>query len=179
VREQSQADLRRYIGFVPQKAVLFSGTIRDNIRYGNEDATDAEIERAAEIAQALEFIRNMPEGFDTKVEQGGTNLSGGQRQRLTIARAIVRRPRIYVFDDCFSALDFKTDAALRAALKRETQDATVIIVAQRVSTIMHADQIIVLDGGRAVGIGTHEELLRTCPVYREIVISQLGEEAVA
>src|SRR5690606_2785181 len=179
VREQSQADLRRYIGFVPQKAVLFSGTIRDNIRYGNEDATDAEIERAAEIAQALEFIRKMPEGFDTKVEQGGTNLSGGQRQRLTIARAIVRRPRIYVFDDCFSALDFKTDAALRAALKRETQDATVIIVAQRVSTIMHADQIIVLDGGRAVGIGTHEELLRTCPVYREIVISQLGEEAVA
>lgn len=179
VREQPQDELRRCIGFVPQKAVLFSGTIRDNIRYGCEDATEDEIERAAGIAQALEFIRSMPQGFDTMVDQGGTNLSGGQRQRLTIARAVVRRPKVYVFDDCFSALDFKTDAAVRAALKRETHDATVIIVAQRVNTIMHADQIIVLDSGRAVGIGTHEELVRTCPVYREIVISQLGEEAVA
>ncbi len=179
VREQSQADLRQAIGFVPQKAVLFSGSIADNIRYGKEDATEEELIRAAEIAQALEFIQGMPDGFDTMVDQGGTNLSGGQRQRLTIARAVVRRPKIYVFDDCFSALDFKTDAAVRAALKRETEDATVIIVAQRVSTIMHADQIIVLDAGRAVGIGTHEELVRTCPVYREIVISQLGEEAAA
>ena len=177
VREQPQADLRAAIGYVPQKAVLFAGTIADNIRYGKPDATDQEIERAAEIAQALEFIRGMPQGFETVVDQGGTNLSGGQRQRLTIARAVVRRPRIYVFDDCFSALDFKTDAELRAALRRETQDATVIIVAQRVSTIMHADQIIVLDAGRAVGIGTHQELVRTCPVYREIVVSQLGEEA--
>ncbi len=179
VRERTQADLRAGIGFVPQKATLFSGTIADNIRYGKEDATDEEVRHAAEVAQALEFIEAMPDGFDSVVEQGGTNLSGGQRQRLTIARALVRRPRVYVFDDSFSALDFKTDAKLRAALKEETADATVIIVAQRVSTIMDADQIIVLDEGRAVGIGTHDELVRTCDVYREIVISQLGEEAVA
>ncbi|MFS8664208.1 MAG: ABC transporter ATP-binding protein/permease [Limnochordales bacterium] len=179
VRRQTQADLRRAIGYVPQQAMLFSGTIADNIRYGREEATDEEIERAAAAAQALEFIRSLPEGFNTMVAQGGTNLSGGQRQRLTIARALVRRPRIYVFDDCFSALDAQTDAAVRAALRRETQDATVIIVAQRVSTVMHADQIIVLDEGKMAGIGTHQELLRTCPVYREIVISQLGEEAAA
>lgn len=179
VREQAQADLRSAIGYVPQRATLFSGTIADNIRYGKPDASLEEVERAADIAQALEFIRAMPDGLDTVLDQGGTNLSGGQRQRLTIARAVVRRPRIYVFDDCFSALDFTTDAAVRAALRRETRDATVIIVAQRVSTIMHADQIIVLDEGRAVGIGTHQDLLRTCPVYREIVVSQLGEEAAA
>lgn len=179
VREQPQADLRSAIGYVPQRATLFSGTIADNIRYGKPDASLEEVERAADIAQALEFIRAMPDGLDTVLDQGGTNLSGGQRQRLTIARAVVRRPRIYVFDDCFSALDFTTDAAVRAALRRETRDATVIIVAQRVSTIMHADQIIVLDEGRAVGIGTHQDLLRTCPVYREIVVSQLGEEAAA
>lgn len=179
VRERTQADLRAGIGFVPQKATLFSGTVADNIRYGKEDATDEEVRHAAEIAQALEFIEAMPDGFNSVVEQGGTNLSGGQRQRLTIARALVRRPQVYVFDDSFSALDFKTDAKLRAALKEETADATVIIVAQRVSTIMDADQIIVLDEGRAVGIGTHDELVRTCDVYREIVISQLGEEAVA
>lgn len=179
VRRRSQADLRAGIGFVPQKAALFSGTIAENIRYGKEDASDEEVRRAAEVAQALEFIEAMEHGFDSPVAQGGANLSGGQRQRLTIARALVRRPRVYVFDDSFSALDFKTDAKLRAALKEETRDATVIIVAQRVSTIMDADQIIVLDEGRIVGRGTHDELLRTCDVYREIVISQLGEEAAA
>lgn len=179
VRRRTQADLRAGIGFVPQKASLFSGTIAENIRYGKEDATDEEVRRAAETAQALEFIEAMEDGFDSVIAQGGANLSGGQRQRLTIARALVRRPRVYVFDDSFSALDFKTDAKLRAALKDETADATVIIVAQRVSTIMDADQIIVLDEGRTVGIGTHDELVRTCDVYREIVISQLGEEAAA
>lgn len=179
VRRRTQADLRAGIGFVPQRASLFSGTIAENIRYGKEDATDEEVRRAAETAQALEFIEAMEDGFDSHVAQGGANLSGGQRQRLTIARALVRQPRVYVFDDSFSALDFKTDAKLRAALKRETEDATVIIVAQRVSTIMDAEQIIVLDEGRTVGIGTHDELVRTCDVYREIVISQLGEEAAA
>ncbi|MFS8524869.1 MAG: ABC transporter ATP-binding protein, partial [Limnochordales bacterium] len=142
-------------------------------------SSSSSLRPAAEVAQALEFIEAMEHGFDSPVAQGGANLSGGQRQRLTIARALVRRPRVYVFDDSFSALDFKTDAKLRAALKEETRDATVIIVAQRVSTIMDADQIIVLDEGRIVGRGTHDELLRTCDVYREIVISQLGEEAAA
>ena len=153
VRRRTQADLRAGIGFVPQKASLFSGTIAENIRYGKEDATDEEVRRAAEIAQALEFIEAMEHGFDAVVAQGGANLSGGQRQRLTIARALVRRPRMYVFDDSFSALDFRTDAKLREALRRETADATVIIVAQRVATIMDADQIIVLDEGRVAGIG--------------------------
>lgn len=162
-----------------QERSFFSGTVAENIRYGKEDASDDEVRHAAEVAQALEFIEAMPNGFDSMVEQGGANLSGGQRQRLTIARALVRRPRIYVFDDSFSALDFKTDAKLRQALRRETADATVIIVAQRVSTIMDADQIVVLDEGRIAGIGRHDELVRTCDVYREIVISQLGEEAVA
>lgn len=179
VRRRPQADLRAGMGIVPQKATLFSGTVAENIRYGKEDASDDEVRHAAEVAQALEFIEAMPNGFDSMVEQGGANLSGGQRQRLTIARALVRRPRIYVFDDSFSALDFKTDAKLRQALRRETADATVIIVAQRVSTIMDADQIVVLDEGRIAGIGRHDELVRTCDVYREIVISQLGEEAVA
>lgn len=179
VRERTQADLRAAMGIVPQKALLFSGTVAENIRYGKEDATDEEVRRAAEVAQALEFIEAMPDGFDSYVEQQGANLSGGQRQRLTIARALVRKPRIYVFDDSFSALDFRTDAKLREALRRETAETTVIIVAQRVSTIMDADQIIVLDEGRMAGVGTHEELTRTCPVYREIVVSQLGEEAVA
>lgn len=179
VRRRTQADLRAGIGFVPQKASLFSGTIAENIRYGKEDATDEEVRRAAEIAQALEFVEAMEHGFDSVVAQGGANLSGGQRQRLTIARALVRRPRVYVFDDSFSALDFRTDAKLREALRRETADATVIIVAQRVATIMDADQIVVLDEGRVVGVGAHDELVRTCDVYREIVISQLGEEAAA
>ncbi len=173
-REMSQAHLRSKIGFVPQKAVLFSGTINDNIRYGKENATEAQIKHAAEVAQAAEFIARMPKGFDSPVAQGGTNVSGGQMQRLSIARALVRKPEIYVFDDTFSALDFKTDAKLRAALRQETREATVIIVAQRVSTVVDADQIIVLDEGRMVGIGTHEALMKTCEVYRGIVSSQLS-----
>jgi ATP-binding cassette subfamily B protein len=161
VREMSQEHLREKIGFVPQKAVLFSGTIVENIRYGKEDASD------------------MPDGLDSVISQGGTNVSGGQKQRLSIARALVRRPEIYVFDDTFSALDFKTDARLRYALKKETRESTVLIVAQRVSTVMDADQIIVLEEGRIAGIGTHRELMRTSVVYREIVSSQLSSEEIA
>lgn len=179
VREMSQESLRAKIGFVPQKAVLFTGSITDNIRYGKEDATEEEVKHAAEIAQATEFISNMKDGFDSEISQGGTNVSGGQKQRLSIARALVRRPEIYVFDDSFSALDFKTDAKLRAALKRETVESTVLIVAQRVSTVMDADRIIVLDEGEVAGIGSHKELLNTCQVYREIVLSQLSEEEIA
>ncbi len=179
LREMSQDYLRAKIGFVPQKAVLFSGTISDNIRYGKEDATDEEIQYAARVAQASEFISEMPDGFSSEIAQGGTNVSGGQKQRLSIARAIVRKPEIYIFDDSFSALDFKTDAKLRAALKKETLDATVLIVAQRVSTVMDADQIIVLDEGRIAGIGTHQDLMRTSEVYREIVTSQLSLEEIA
>jgi ATP-binding cassette subfamily B protein len=179
VRELSQEDLRRRIGFVPQKAVLFTGTVADNIRYGKEDATDMEVAHAAEVAQATEFITTLPDGYATMLSEGGLNLSGGQKQRLAMARALVRRPEIYVFDDSFSALDFKTDANLRAALKKETQDATVIIVAQRVGSIMNADRIIVLDEGKIAGIGTHKELMKTCEVYREIVYSQLSEEELA
>ena len=179
VREMAQEHLRSKIGFVPQKAVLFSGTISENIRYGKEDASDEEIRYAAEIAQASEFITQMPDGFDSVIAQGGTNVSGGQKQRLSIARALVRKPEIYIFDDSFSALDFKTDARLRAALKKETVEATVLIVAQRVSTVMDADQIIVLDEGQVAGIGTHQELMRTCEVYHEIVSSQLSMEEIA
>ncbi len=179
VREQSQAALRAKIGFVPQRAVLFSGSIEENIRYGKPDATDDEIRHAAEIAQATEFIDQMPEGMQTAIAQGGTNVSGGQKQRLSIARALVRKPEIYIFDDTFSALDYATDANLRAALKSETTQATVLIVAQRVSTIMDADQILVLDEGRVAGIGSHHELLETNEVYREIVLSQLSLEEVA
>ncbi|MFM1651060.1 ABC transporter ATP-binding protein [Brevibacillus sp. B_LB10_24] len=179
VREMSQASLRERIGFVPQKAVLFTGTIAENIRYGKEDATDEEIRHAAETAQATEFISEMKDGFDSVIAQGGMNVSGGQKQRLSIARALVRRPEIYVFDDSFSALDFKTDAKLRAALKEETGESTVMIVAQRVSTVMDADRIIVLDEGKIAGIGTHRELLDSCSVYREIVSSQLSEEEIA
>jgi ATP-binding cassette subfamily B protein len=179
VREMSQAHLRAKIGFVPQKAVLFSGTIAENIRYGKQDAFDEEVSHAAEVAQATEFISEMRDGFDAVIAQGGTNVSGGQKQRLAIARALVRKPEIYVFDDSFSALDFKTDARLRAALKRETLDATVLIVSQRVSTVMDADQIIVLDEGNIVGIGTHRTLMRTSEVYREIVSSQLSLEEIA
>ncbi len=179
VREMSQEHLRAKIGFVPQKAVLFSGTIVENIRYGKEDASDEEIQHAAHVAQATEFISEMKDGFDSMIAQGGTNVSGGQKQRLSIARALVRKPEIYVFDDTFSALDFKTDALLRAALKRETLNATVLIVAQRVSTVMDADQIIVLEEGRIAGIGTHRELMRTSEVYREIVTSQLSLEEIA
>jgi len=179
VRDMTQKELRAKIGLVPQKAVLFTGTVADNIRYGKEDADEDEIRRAAEIAQAAEFIEQMPDGYGSVVQQGGANLSGGQKQRLSIARALVRKPDIYLFDDSFSALDYKTDAKLRAALKRETKEATVIIVAQRVSTVMDADQIIVLDEGKIVGIGKHRELLESCDVYREIVASQLSEEEIA
>ncbi len=179
VREMSQEHLRSKIGFVPQKAVLFSGTIAENIRYGKEDATEEEIQHAADVAQASEFIEKMEYGFDSVIAQGGTNVSGGQKQRLSIARALVRKPEIYIFDDTFSALDFKTDAKLRAALKKETQNSTVLIVAQRVSTVMDADQIIVLDEGKIAGLGTHRELLQTSEVYREIVFSQLSSEEIA
>ncbi|NGZ76241.1 ABC transporter ATP-binding protein [Saccharibacillus alkalitolerans] len=176
IRNLAQESLRGKIGYVPQKALLFTGSVAENIRYGKEDATDEEVREAARIAQAAEFIDGLEEGYDSPVSQGGSNLSGGQKQRLSIARALVRRPEIYIFDDSFSALDFKTDARLRAALKAETQDATVLMVAQRVSTVMDADRIIVLDQGRIAGIGRHGELMRTSDVYREIVSSQLSEE---
>jgi len=179
VRELAQEDLRHRIGFVPQKAVLFTGTVADNIRYGNREATDMDVAHAATVAQAAEFIESMPDGYATMLSEGGLNLSGGQKQRLAMARALVRRPEIYIFDDSFSALDFTTDAKLRTALRGETRDATVIIVAQRVGSIMNADRIIVLDEGRVAGIGTHKELMDTCDVYREIVYSQLSEEELA
>ena len=179
VREMTQEDLRAKVGFVPQKAVLFSGSIEENIKYGKGEATERELIHAAEIAQASEFISGMEGGFASVIAQGGTNVSGGQKQRLSIARALVRRPEIYIFDDSFSALDFKTDAKLRAGLKREIENSTVLIVAQRVSTVMNADQIIVLEEGQIAGIGTHRELLSTCGVYREIVASQLSEEELA
>ncbi|HHW48594.1 MAG TPA: ABC transporter ATP-binding protein [Clostridiaceae bacterium] len=179
VREMPLETLRSKIGFVPQKTVLFSGTIADNIRFGKEDATDEEIRHVAEVAQALEFIESLNDGFNHEIAQGGTNVSGGQKQRISIARALVRKPEIYIFDDSFSALDFKTDARLRAALRKETRDSSVLIVAQRVGTVMDADQIIVLDKGRIVGKGTHKELLDNCEVYREIVSSQLSGEEIA
>lgn len=179
IRHASQEEIRSKIGYVPQKAVLFTGTIADNIRFGKQDAEQAEIERAAQIAQAEDFINKMKDGYQSEIEQGGSNISGGQKQRLAIARALVRKPDIYIFDDSFSALDYKTDAKLRAALKEETKDAAVIIVAQRVSTVMDADRIIVLDNGHMVGMGTHQELLASNEVYREIVASQLSEEELA
>src|SRR5262245_4953313 len=179
VREMTQADLRGRIGFVPQKAVLFTGTVAANIRYGREDASDDEVRHAATVAQAVEFVDAMPEKFNAPISQGGINLSGGQKQRLSIARAIVRRPDVYVFDDSFSALDFATDARLRAALREETGDATVFVVAQRISTVISADRIIVLDNGRVAGVGTHAELLENNEIYREIVASQVSLEEVA
>ncbi|MEV0712372.1 ABC transporter ATP-binding protein [Nocardia aurea] len=178
VRQADLELLRNQIGLVPQKAYLFSGTVATNLRYGKPDATDDELWRALEIAQAADFVREMPQGLDTPVAQGGTTVSGGQRQRLAIARALVRRPRIYLFDDSFSALDVATDARLREALRPETEDASVIIVAQRISTIRDADQIVVLEDGEMAGIGTHDQLLRDCPEYREIVESQLSAEEV-
>ena len=159
--------------------MLFSGTIAENIRFGNENATDAEISKVAETAQVKEFVDELKDGFDTVIAQGGVDLSGGQKQRLSIARALIRKPKIFIFDDSFSALDFKTDAKLRNALKKETTSSTVIIVSQRVSTIMNADNIIVLEEGRIVGSGKHKELLKTCSIYREIVASQLSEKELA
>lgn len=179
VREMTQEELRVKIGYIPQKAVLFTGTISDNIRYGKEDATEEEIIHAAKVAQAYDFVTAMKDGFESEIAQGGGNVSGGQKQRLSIARALVRKPEVYLFDDSFSALDFKTDAKLRAALKTETTEATVLIVAQRVSTVMDADRIIVLDEGRISGMGTHRELMEHSEVYREIVSSQLSEEEIA
>jgi ATP-binding cassette subfamily B protein len=179
VRQQKLDTLWRHIGLVPQQAYLFRGTIAENLRFGNDAATEADLWHALEVAQARDFVAAMPGQLEAQIDQGGTNLSGGQRQRLAIARALVRRPPLYLFDDCFSALDAGTDARLRAALRVEAKEATVVIVAQRVSTILHADQIIVLDAGRIVGVGTHRELMSTSEPYREIVESQLGEEAVA
>lgn len=176
LKKISQRRLREKIGYVPQKGILFSGTIESNIKYGNESATDKDIEKATRIAQAMEFIESKEQGFKTEVSQGGTNVSGGQKQRLSIARAIVKEPDIYIFDDSFSALDFKTDATLRKALKDETKESTVLIVAQRISTIINADKIIVLDEGKMVGMGTHDELMKNCEVYKEIALSQLSKE---
>lgn len=176
VRDYNIEDLRKNIGFVPQKNVLFSGTIRSNLLMGDQGASEERLKRAADIAQASEFINEKPDGFDEPIAQGGTNVSGGQKQRLAIARALVKDAPIYIFDDSFSALDFKTDAALRKALKENEKDATLIIVAQRVGTIMNADRIVVLDDGRMVGVGTHEELMRSCEVYKQIALSQLSEE---
>ena len=179
VRHLPLEALRQRIGYVPQTATLFTGTVAENIRYGRHDATEDEVRHAADVAQALEFITAMPDGFDARVSHGGTNLSGGQKQRLAMARALVRRPDIYVFDDSFSALDATTDARLRAALATETARATVVVVSQRISTVMRADRIVVLDNGRVTGVGTHAELLERCPVYREIVASQASLEEVA
>ena len=170
--------LRRRIGVVPQKALLFSGTVADNMRWGNPDATEADIMSAIKTAQAAEFVEKMPEGINTMISQGGKNLSGGQKQRLTIARALVSKPDILILDDSASALDFATEAALRKAIAHDTTNMTVFIVSQRANSIRHADKIIVLDDGAAVGIGTHKELLKTCEVYREICSSQLSEEEV-
>ncbi|MBS6193666.1 MAG: multidrug efflux ABC transporter subunit EfrA [Enterococcus hirae] len=179
VRDYRLSKLRDKIGFIPQKALLFTGTIADNLRYGKEDATQEEMERAAEIAQATDFISKKTDGYDELLSEGGANFSGGQKQRLAIARAIIRRPEIYIFDDSFSALDYQTDAKLRACLKKETTESTVLIVAQRVGTIMHADKIIVLNEGEVVGIGTHRELLENCPIYYDIAASQLSKEELA
>lgn len=179
VRDVTQHELRHKIGYVPQKGALFKGTIESNLRYADDKASDEDIRKSAEIAQVAGFIDERPEGFNAEISQGGTNVSGGQKQRLSIARALVKRPEIYIFDDSFSALDFKTDASLRKALKAETGKSTVIIVAQRISTIMNAEQIVVLDGGNVVGIGTHKELIKSCEAYREIAMTQLSKEELA
>lgn len=179
IRTVTRRSLREKIGYIPQKSILFSGSIKSNLSYGDKNATQATLEKAAEIAQATEFIAAKEEGYDSIIAQGGTNVSGGQRQRLSIARALVKNAPIYLFDDSFSALDLKTDRNLRAALNRETKNTTIILVAQRVSTIMNAEQIIVLDNGEIVGKGTHNELLKTCEVYQEIAYSQLSEEELA
>jgi ATP-binding cassette subfamily B protein len=178
VRELTQKELRLKIGFIPQRAILYSGTVAENLRYGNDMATMAEFKQAAKTAQAADFIDQMSGGYEALLAQGGTNVSGGQMQRLSIARALVRKPEIYIFDDTFSALDFKTDAKLRSVLRAETRQATVLIVAQRVSTVMDAEQIIVLDEGKMVGLGTHKELMKSCSVYQGIVTSQLSQAEI-
>lgn len=174
IRDLSQHKLHSLLGFVPQKGVLFSGDIESNLKFGGEEISDEAMQQAAEIAQAAGFIEEKEEGYHSPIAQGGTNVSGGQKQRLSIARAIAKNPQIYIFDDSFSALDYKTDVVLRKALAEKVGDATVIIVAQRISTILHADQIIVLDDGKIAGIGTHEQLLKSCPAYQEIARSQLS-----
>ncbi len=179
VRDLTQHDLREKIGFVPQKGVLFTGTIESNIKYGKQDAGEEEIKKAARIAQAIDFIEEKPDKYETAISQGGNNVSGGQKQRLSIARAIAKDPDVFIFDDSFSALDYKTDVALRKALNEEIKNKTILIVAQRISTILHADQIIVLDEGKIVGKGTHQELLRNCEVYNQIALSQLSKEELA
>ena len=179
VRDMTQKEVRSKLGYVPQKGILFSGTIDSNIRYGKTDISADEVKEAAEVAQATEFIDTKPQGYESPIAQGGTNVSGGQKQRLSIARAIAKKPEIFIFDDSFSALDFKTDSTLRKALKKHTKDATTIIVAQRISTILNADKIIVLDDGHMVGIGSHKELMKNCEVYRQIAMSQLSEEELA
>jgi len=176
VREVTQHDLRERIGYIPQKATLFTGTIESNLRYADEDATETELRTAVDTAQVTELIDASEQGMDLEVAQGGMNVSGGQKQRLSIARALVKRAPIYIFDDSFSALDFKTDAALRRALKRTTADSTLLIVTQRVSTVKNAEQIVVLDDGKIVGKGTHAELMKSCETYREIALSQLSME---
>lgn len=179
VRDVTQHDLREKIGYIPQKGSLFSGTIESNLKFANESATELDINEAAKVAQALEFINEKSEGYASEISQGGTNVSGGQKQRLSIARALVKKPKIYIFDDSFSALDFRTDAALRKALKEYTDASTVLIVAQRISTIMNAEQIIVLEDGKIAGIGTHKELMKNCETYQEIALSQLSKEELA
>ena len=174
IRDLSQETLRSFLGYVPQKGVLFSGTIESNLKYGGSQISDADMEEAAGIAQAVEFIDKKPGKYQSEISQGGTNVSGGQKQRLSIARAIAKKPKIFLFDDSFSALDYKTDALLRRQLNEKIKDATVIIVAQRISTILHADQIIVLDDGEIAGIGSHEQLLKNCEAYQEIAKSQLS-----
>ncbi|MGN1146909.1 MAG: ABC transporter ATP-binding protein, partial [Lachnospiraceae bacterium] len=175
IRDISQKKLRSGLGFVPQKGVLFSGTIASNIKFGGDEIADDKMQEAAEIAQAVEFIDSKPDGYESPISQGGTNVSGGQKQRLSIARAIAKNPKVFLFDDSFSALDYKTDVVLRKALNEKVKEATVIIVAQRISTILHADQILVLDNGTIVGKGTHEELMDSCEAYQEIARSQLSE----
>lgn len=179
IHKMKQSELRSIIGYVPQKAILFSGTIESNLKFGDQKADEKSIDKAIDIAQAAEIIEEKNEGIQTPISQGGTNLSGGQKQRLSIARALVKQPKVYIFDDSFSALDFKTDSALRSAMKNKMEEATVLLVAQRVSTIKNADQILVLNDGIMVGHGTHSELMETCSTYREIAMSQLSEEELS
>ena len=179
IKNVSQYDLREKIGFIPQKGLLFSGTIESNLKYGGDHISDEDMIKASEIAQAMEFINSKEEKFNTEIAQGGTNVSGGQKQRLAIARAIAKKPEVFIFDDSFSALDFKTDAKLRKAINTELKESTLLIVAQRISTIMNANQIIVLDEGKVVGKGTHKELMKNCEVYQQIALSQLSKEELS